>query len=65
MSDTLIPAKHIRLYAELEDRFSLHDTDAIFEQLTEFYYMDTQEDTITFEDFLNNKIGELNERERG
>ena len=65
MSDTLIPAKHIRLYAELEARFSLHDTEAIFELLTEFYYMDTQEDTITFEDFLNNKIGELNKRERG
>ena len=50
-----IPAEHLGLYAELEVRFSLHDTEAIFELLTEFYYMDTEEGAITFEDFLNNR----------
>lgn len=57
-NNDIIPAEHLGLYAELEARFSLHDTEAIFELLTEFYYMDTEEGTVTFEDFLNNKKGE-------
>ena len=39
----------------LEDNFSLHDADMIYNLLQEFRAIDTKQGEITFEDFINNK----------
>ena len=51
--------KDEQLVEWLEDNFSLHDADMIYNLLQEFRAIDTKQGEITFEDFLNNKQKEI------
>ena len=46
---------HNKMIELLEDNFSLHDADQIYELLDEFYSIDTKQGEITFFKWLENR----------
>ena len=46
---------HNKMIELLEDNFSLHDVDQIYELLDEFYSIDTKQGEITFFKWLENR----------
>ena len=53
MSDLVKVDKDAKLVEWLEENFSLHDVDMIFNTLDEFRNFDTKQGEITFLDFIN------------
>ena len=55
MKDSVKVDVHMDLVDALENHFSLHDVDMIYNLLIEFYNFDTKQGAITFNDFLIKK----------
>ena len=53
MKDLVRVDKDAKLVEWLEENFSLHDTDMIYNTLNEFRDFDTKQGKITFLDFIN------------
>ena len=53
MSDLVKVDKDAKLVEWLEENFSLHDVDMIFNTLDKFRNFDTKQGEITFLDFIN------------
>ena len=62
MKDLVRVDRDAKLVEWLEENFSLHDVDMIFNTLNEFRDFDTKQGEITFLDFINknHKKGEVN-----
>ena len=52
MSDLVKTDEDMDLIEALEDRFSLHDVDMIYNLLSKFETIDTKQGEITFNDFI-------------
>ena len=52
MSDLVKTDKDMDLIEALENRFSLHDVDMIYNLLSKFSIIDTKQGEITFNDFI-------------
>ena len=57
MSDLVKTDKDMDLIEALENRFSLHDVDMIYNLLSKFETIDTKQGEITFNDFINRERG--------
>ena len=55
MKDLVRVDKDAKLVEWLEENFSLHDTDMIYNTLNEFRDFDTNQGKITFDDFIKEK----------
>ena len=53
MKDSVKVDVHMDLVDALENHFSLHDVDMIYNVLQQFYDIDTKQGEITFLDFIN------------
>ena len=55
MSDLVKTDKDMDLIEALENRFSLHDVDMIYNLLSKFEAIDTKQGEITFNDFIKER----------
>jgi|TARA_B100002052_G_scaffold288706_1_gene305194 hypothetical protein len=62
MKDLVNVDKDIHFVEWLEDNFSLHDADMIYNVLQEFKSIDTNQGKITFDDFIKEKNSEKETR---
>ena len=63
MSDLVKTDKDMDLIEALEDRFSLHDVDMIYNLLSKFSIIDTKQGEITFNDFIKKERTKMKDKQ--